>query len=386
MKRGLYSILIFCALTGLLSACQPIQPPGATETVRVAIYNGIADIDMGIPQQDVYVQMPGKPENEVYRITKDQLTDELRNATAWRSSERQEEDLFGVGDNPVGPYPKGEAHPFTFGEFISANATLTYTKGLITDHFHVEAAGLVPNSVYSMWCVMTWPPPVATNQEWPCGAPDGSDAVFNSSAEGTLSIDRTIPIMPYSSDTRFSSLCLAYHSDGETHGFDPGDYGKNTHIQLCWDVPFADSELWQNQPAPAAVSTAQPLAEAAIRDELMAMENRWWNECLVKHDSAACESMLADDFFFIDQNGNRATRSDVLAFVTNPQNKLGATNVTTEITAQALSPDIAVVGYGATQEVNGNVDHFYNTVAYKKVNGSWKQAYVHFMLMQPDGQ
>lgn len=247
MKRGLYSILIFCALTGLLSACQPIQPPGATETVRVAIYNGIADIDMGIPQQDVYVQMPGKPENEVYRITKDQLTDELRNATAWRSSERQEEDLFGVGDNPVGPYPKGEAHPFTFGEFISANATLTYTKGLITDHFHVEAAGLVPNSVYSMWCVMTWPPPVATNQEWPCGAPDGSDAVFNSSAEGTLSIERTIPIMPYSSDTRFSSLCLAYHSDGETHGFDPGDYGKNTHIQLCWDVPFADSELWQNQ-------------------------------------------------------------------------------------------------------------------------------------------
>lgn len=113
--------------------------------------------------------------------------------------------------------------------------------------------------------------------------------------------------MPYSSDTRFSSLCLAYHSDGETHGFDPGDYGKSTHIQLCWDVPFADSELWQNQPAPAAVSTAQPLAEAAIRDELMALENKYW-ECLAAKAMDTCEPLLADDYFLIEANGSRVSR------------------------------------------------------------------------------
>lgn len=247
MKRGLYSILIFCALTGLLSACQPIQPTSGANAVRIATFNGVVDIDMGIPQQDVYVQLPGKPENEIYRITKDQLTDELRNATAWRTTEVNYPDLFGIGENPVGPYAKGEAHSFTFGDFIGASGAVTYTKGLVKDHFQLEAANLVPNAVYTMWCVFTWTPPIADGKEWPCGAPDGSDSVFQSTAEGTLSVERTIPLMPYSTDTRFSSLCLAYHSDGETHGFDPGEYGKNTHVQICWDVPFADSELWQNQ-------------------------------------------------------------------------------------------------------------------------------------------
>ena len=66
--------------------------------------------------------------------------------------------------------------------------------------------------------------------------------------DGNLDAHLFMSAMPYVTEEMLSSLCIAYHSDGQTHGHTVGAYGQNAHVQLCVDVPPEDSELWEMQP------------------------------------------------------------------------------------------------------------------------------------------
>ena len=70
-----------------------------------------------------------------------------------------------------------------------------------------------------------------------CGEPDGSQNTFITDAEGNGSIAMTLPPRLDSSDERLSVFGIAYHSDGQTYGDSPGDFGRVTHTQLVAPVP-----------------------------------------------------------------------------------------------------------------------------------------------------
>lgn len=217
----------------------------AAAPAQVAQLEALTDIAMGIPQQDVYVE---GDDGMLYRMHQDDLTDDILAQTAYATTENNWPDLFETSDNPRGPYPKGEALDFTFGEWIGATGTADYIKhanGI--DEVTLAFQNLRPNGVYTLWCVLTWLPPNEAAFELPCGSPDGSQATFQTDAEGNLNAHLFMSAMPYATDEMLSGLCIAYHSDGQTHGHTVGAYGQNAHVQLCVDVPTEDSELWETQ-------------------------------------------------------------------------------------------------------------------------------------------
>jgi hypothetical protein len=222
---------------------------------RVAQVEAITDIAMGIPQQDVYVE---REDGMLYRVHQDDLTEAILAQTAYATTENTWPDVHELSDNPRGPYPKGEALDFTFGEWIGATGNVEYIKyasGI--DGVRIDFQNLRPDSVYTVWCVLSWPPPNAAGFELPCGAPDGSQSVFHTDATGNLNAYLLMSAMPYSTQERASILCFAYHSDGQTHGHVVGNYGQNAHVHLCVDVPPVDSELWETKSvvSPAGVLT-----------------------------------------------------------------------------------------------------------------------------------
>lgn len=234
MKLFRIGILLLLALS--IAAC-------TASPVRVAQLEALTDIAMGIPQQDVYVE---KDDGMIYRVHQDDLTDEISGQTVYATTENNWPDLFESSDNPRGPYPKGEELGFTFGDWIGATGSAQYIKHANgTDEAHLSFQNLRPDGIYTLWCVLTWLPPNEGAFELPCGSPDGSQASFEADADGNLDAHIIMSAMPYATDEMLSGLCLAYHSDGETHGHVVGEYGKNAHVHLCIDVPMEDSELWE---------------------------------------------------------------------------------------------------------------------------------------------
>lgn len=237
LKRFVVSgVTLFVLMTMMACAAAP---------ARVAQLEALTDIEMGIPQQDVYVE---GDDGMLYRVHQDDLTDEILAQPAYATAEYNPPDLFELSDNPRGPYAKGEPLDFTFGEFIDATGHAEYIKHASGfDEVLLVFENLRPNGVYTLWCVLMWPPPATDALEIPCGAPDGSQVEYQADADGNLEAHLRMSAMPYSTAEQVSNLCLAYHSDDQTHGHVVGDYGKNAHIQLCFDVPPQDSDLWQTR-------------------------------------------------------------------------------------------------------------------------------------------
>lgn len=237
MKRLVVYLLGICVLMAT-SAC--VATPA-----RVAQVEFLTDIAMGVPQQDVYVE---QDDGMIYRIHPDDVTDAILGSLAYATTEINPPDLFETSDNPRGPYPKGSELGFTFGEWLGATGSVQYVKHANqTDEVHLAFKNLRPDSVYTLWCVVTWLPPNESAFELPCGSPDGSQVTYHSNANGGIEAHLRMSAMPFSTDEMLSSLCLAYHSDGQPHGPIVGDYGKNAHIHLCIDVPLEDSEIWETK-------------------------------------------------------------------------------------------------------------------------------------------
>ena len=137
----------------------------------------------------------------------------------------------------LGPFPKGKSLALTLERWLSARGSGTYTVENGKAELDVSFEKLVPKGVYTVWCSRLTFPPDAKVIDRPCGAEDGSQNKFLADAAGKGKFKLTMnPLEPSSQETA-SVIALAYHSDGKTYGANPGDFGKNTHVQIVAMLP-----------------------------------------------------------------------------------------------------------------------------------------------------
>jgi hypothetical protein len=136
----------------------------------------------------------------------------------------------------AGPFPKGKPLGVTLEEWFSASGHGTYTvqHGEATVEMNFDK--LMPNGVYTLWCVeMHVPPAEPAMFEHPCGAPDGSENSFTADENGHAAVTIVIDAFPPPTAEVFYSIVAAYHSDGLTHGASVGQHGLNAHAHIFYD-------------------------------------------------------------------------------------------------------------------------------------------------------
>ena len=197
--------------------------------------NFIFHIDEDLVEQDVFVERePGS--DLVYRPSKNErdLSQPL-----YASAAPVEHQPF--DPDAMGPWQKGKALGLTLGDWFAAEGKGSYTCQDGKAHVLVRFKRLVPNGVYTMWHdFMAWPPtePFTGTYDLPIGARDGSESVFRADAEGHAVVERRFrPCLQLSGEHLMSDLAIAYHSDGETHGPVPGEFGNKTHVHMYLALP-----------------------------------------------------------------------------------------------------------------------------------------------------
>lgn len=217
----------------LLSACTGVLATAPqAETVEL---EAISHLAMGLPEQDVFVeQEPGS--DQVVRILQDEL-EAYKDAPVYAAAERIEHNLFQTGDTPLGPFEKGTALGMTMDEWLSATGKGSYTVSGDRAKISFTFENLVPHGVYTVWCTRTTFPPNDNVVDKVCGAPDGSENSFTADKAGRAHFELEMPAMPESSAETVSVLAMAYHSDGQTYGAYPGDFGLNSHVQIAAILP-----------------------------------------------------------------------------------------------------------------------------------------------------
>ena len=195
----------------------------------------VTHLDMDLPEQDVYIERePGS--EQVYRVTKG---DHNMNAMLYGTAAPTPHDPF----NPeaIGPYKKGAALGMTLGQWLKHAGTGTYTCEAGVGSLDLQFSGLVPNGVYTMWhAFMAIPPPVpfTGTLDLPLGARDGSESEFIADENGRSSFKHTFqPCLQMSDTWTTSMLAINYHSDDNTYGGHPGQFGYNAHIPLFVMLP-----------------------------------------------------------------------------------------------------------------------------------------------------
>ena len=68
--------------------------------------------------------------------------------------------------------------------------------------------------------------------------PDGSQSFFTAGADGGAGFNLDFsPRLELSGERLMAMLAIAYHSDGNTYGSDPGPFGLGSHVQLSVPLP-----------------------------------------------------------------------------------------------------------------------------------------------------
>ena len=188
-------------------------------------------ISMGLPTQWVFVSAN---DDEIVRL--ENIDEEVLDTPIFASSIKIPTDLQEPFD--LGPFPKGDPLGMTLREYTVAGGRGTYmlegNRALLDFTFY----NLIPNGVYTLWCVeYTIIPSPTVLKEVPCGAPDGSENTFIADEEGNGNIYLEMDALPISTNAIIQEIAVAYHSDGLTHGESVGEFGKNAHIQLLYDFP-----------------------------------------------------------------------------------------------------------------------------------------------------
>ncbi len=200
-------------------------------------------IQLKLPEQDVFIE-PAGASGHVMRIEGDMAgKSEILAATAYAAARATAHDPFKLGENPLGPFPQGKSLGFTLDEWLAGTGSGTYIVTGETAKLDLTFANLVPNGVYTVWCSrLTFPPNVKIVDE-PCGSADGSENSLTADADGNATFQLTLQPLEESTKETASVIALAYHSDGKTHGSNPGDFGFTTHVQLAFLLPAPDAAL-----------------------------------------------------------------------------------------------------------------------------------------------
>jgi len=217
LKLGL--VLVF--LTGTVAFAQADTGP-----VEMVFYS---DLSLDIPFQDVYIEttdgMVKRPEPS------DPLSSLFQ--PVYSVPFNNPADIF-VPPFDAGPYKMGDPLGFTLSDWLAARGTGTYTVSGDRANLAVAFKNLVPKGVYTLWCVETNMTTYNMVDD-PCGALNGSENSCAADEKGNASFTLEMDALPPSTPEKIYTVGLAYHSDGHTHGAEPGEFGHNVHVQLVYD-------------------------------------------------------------------------------------------------------------------------------------------------------
>jgi WD40 repeat protein/DNA-binding CsgD family transcriptional regulator len=209
------------------AASQPTAVPLITEMVFV---NEAANIQMGAPIQDVYVENP-----DGFGVVRPvDLSAETLAQPVYSSTQRVVNDWWELPFD-IGPYPQGEPLGFTVADWVAVQGHGTYTLHGARATLDLTFEHLVPNGLYTLWCLETNFAPDFQVHDAPCGTRSGSESVFVADENGRGTIQVEIDAFPPSTNETIYSVAAAYHSDGRTYGPRPGDFGRNVHVQTWFD-------------------------------------------------------------------------------------------------------------------------------------------------------
>ncbi len=222
--------------TAILSACTGVVA-AKPETETFAL-QAITHVAMGLPEQDVFIEREAGS-GQVVRIIQGEEA-EAADMPVYAAAAMVEHDLFGTSDAPVGPFAKGEELGMTMGEWLAASGQGTYSVTGDRAKIDLTFENLVPNGVYSVWCSRVSFPPNVEIVDKACGTEDGSQNTFIADAEGNAHFELELATLPASSPETSSVIAMAYHSDGQTYGAYPGDFGLNSHVQIAAMIPVPE--------------------------------------------------------------------------------------------------------------------------------------------------
>lgn len=206
-----------------------------TKTVEIPFTNHIA---AEMIEVDVFVEGDGG----VWRVNAKDAPMHL-SSPIYRTAKAVEH--APMDESKKGPYPKGEAIGMTLEDWLAASGTAVVTCSGEKGTVEAEFANLVPNGVYTMWYWLVAVPLPAKfhTYDLPVGARDGSQSVFKADANGNARYSAPVEPCLQGSGKQFETgLAIAYHSDGKTYGYSPGDFGNRAHVHLFNSFP-QDSDM-----------------------------------------------------------------------------------------------------------------------------------------------
>ncbi len=232
-SRATVAVLTVAAF-GLCITGAPAAASSLMQTQDVVLST---HVELGLPEQDAFVEVEEGGSEVVRPDVEDTNSVSERARKVFASAEPHEHDPFKTGDNPLGPFEKGEPLGFTLGEWLAGDGRGSYTVDGDEAQLELSLSNLVPGGLYTVWCARANMPPGKGSVDDPCGAADGSENTFTADDEGdaTFSVSMT-PLEPSSAET-MSVIAIAYHSDGKSYGAHPGEFGQYTHVQLAWLMP-----------------------------------------------------------------------------------------------------------------------------------------------------
>lgn len=210
------------------AAMAPIGTP-VPQVVEMAFANESINIGMNMPIAAVYLDAGNGQAMRPRDVSPETLAQPI-----YRAGVEVRPPLQPPGD--AGPFPLGEPLGVTLGEWLAATGRGTYTVQNGEATVAMSFDRLMPNGVYTLWCVEIHVPPAEPKMiERPCGAPDGSESRFTSDENGRAEVTIVIDAFPPPTAEVFYSITLAYHSDGQTHGASVGQHGLNAHAHIFYD-------------------------------------------------------------------------------------------------------------------------------------------------------
>jgi hypothetical protein len=243
------------------------------------------------PIQDVFFMLNNSTPDMVYRIERSQAEEPANLALeAYATVNATPHDTYKLTANALGPFPKGSDLGFTLGQWIAAIGTGTYVERDGNATINLTFRNLVPDGTYSIWSHRVTMPPNYRDTLSPLGAPDGSQNAFQADAAGNATFSLDFAALPASTNLSFPDyvamyvtktapvagnitwtlIAVVYHSDGQTHGPVPGEFGKDAHMQLVhlmYPKPARTYEEWKNMTlaaAPAPAETKMPAFEGIL--------------------------------------------------------------------------------------------------------------------------
>lgn len=125
----------------------------------------------------------------------------------------------------------GVPEGFTEDQWMEAEATASVVETRNgTDTVELEASGMVPNGVYTIW----W---VGHGTDNSAMGPGGGVPANELTADASGNAKTTLTV---ESGSGYRQMVVAYHADGQTHGETPGEMGKQTFAHLMGPWPGAE--------------------------------------------------------------------------------------------------------------------------------------------------